>query len=84
MIAGVFKMPTFSSNAVSRIEYDAFRMTLYVWFRNGAYRYAYEGVPPRIYRAFCQATSKGSFFQRYVRDRYDLVERWDELDQTAA
>ena len=77
-------MPEFSSSAVSRIEYDAFSSTLLVWFRGGTVRYAYEGVPPRVYRAFCGAVSKGWFFQRYVRDRYDLVDKRDELDQTAA
>ena len=77
-------MPEFSSAAVSRIEYDGFRRTLYVWFRGGTVRYAYEGVPEPVYRRFCGAVSKGAFFQRYVRDRYDLVDRTDDLDQTAA
>ena len=77
-------MPEFASAAVSRLEYDAFRRTLYVWFRGGAHRYAYEGVPPLVYRRFCDATSKGAFFQHYVKDRFDLIEKWDELDQTAA
>lgn len=77
-------MPEFTSAAISRIEYDGFTRTLFVWFRDGAVRYAYEGVPAIAYRRFCEATSKGLFFQRYIRPRYDLVGRWDELDQTAA
>ena len=77
-------MPEFTSQAVSRLEYDAFTRTLFVWFRGGPNRYAYEGVPPIVYRRFCGAVSKGAFFQRYIRDRYDLVGKWDELDQTAA
>ena len=77
-------MPEFSSTAVSRLEYDPFRCTLYVWFRGGVHRYAYEGVPVGVYRGFCRAVSKGAFFRDHVRDRYDLIEKWDELDQTAA
>lgn len=77
-------MPEFTSSAVTRIEYDGYTSTLCVWFRGGTVRYAYEGVPLRVYRAFCGAVSKGAFFQRHVRDRYDLVDKRDELDQTAA
>ena len=77
-------MPEFQSDAVSRIEYDPFSSTLFVWFRGSTMRYAYEGVPPLVYRRFCEAVSKGAFFQRHVRPRYDLVGKWDELDQTAA
>lgn len=77
-------MPEFDSSAVSRIEHDPFTGTLLVWFRGGTVRYAYEGVPQRVYRAFCNATSKGAFFQRYIRPRYDLIDKRDEFDQTAA
>ena len=75
-------MPEFSSSAVTRIEHDPFTHTLSVWFRGGTMRYAYEGVPSRVYQAFCRATSKGAFFQRYIRGRFDLVDARDELDQT--
>lgn len=77
-------MPEFASAAIPRIEYDGFTRTLHVWFRSSMTRYSYEGVPPIVYRRFCEATSKGAFFQRHVRPRYDLVAKWDELDQTAA
>lgn len=77
-------MPEFQSDAITRIEYDAFSSTLFVWFRSGTVRYAYEGVPFHIYRRFCNAISKGAFFQRHVRPHFDLIDKWDELDQTAA
>ena len=76
-------MPEFSGGAVSRIEHDPFTRALSVWFRGGTLRYTYEGVPPEVYRAFCRASSRGTFFQRYVRNRFDLVDRRDDLDQTA-
>ena len=77
-------MPEFLSSAVTRIEHDPFTLTLHVWFRGNTVRYAFEGVPPHVYRAFCESGSKGRFFQRSIRDRYDLIGKWDELDQTAA
>ena len=77
-------MPEFASAAITRIEYDGFTRTLYVWFRGGTVRYAYEGVPGIVYARFCETPSKGLFFQRYIRSRYDMIGKWDELDQTAA
>ena len=77
-------MPEFSSDAITRIEYDPFSSTLFVWFRGGTVRYAYEGVPQFVFRRFCNAISKGGFFQRHIRPRYDLIGKWDEFDQTAA
>ena len=77
-------MPEFASDAITRIEHDPFSSTLYVWFRGGTVRYAYEGVPQFVYRRFCNAISKGAFFQRHIRARYDLIEKWDEFDQSAA
>lgn len=32
--------------------------------------YVYEGVPAEVAAAFSQARSKGSFFNREIRDRY--------------
>jgi hypothetical protein len=37
-------------------------------------RYVYEGVPPEVFEAFKAAFSKGSFFNREIRDRYQYRE----------
>jgi hypothetical protein len=57
------------STAISEIDYDAARAKLLVRFMSGE-RYVYVGVPGEVHRSFCDASSKGRFFQREIRDRY--------------
>ena len=57
------------STAIREIDYDAERAKLVVRFVSGE-RYVYVGVPAEVGRSFCEADSKGRFFQRQIRDRY--------------
>jgi lysyl-tRNA synthetase class 2 len=57
------------SAAIHEIDYDAERAKLVVRFVSGE-RYVYVGVPGEVHRSFCEAESKGQFFQRRIRDRY--------------
>jgi len=36
-------------------------------------RYRYAGVAPSLYHGLLSADSKGSFFNRYIRDRFSYV-----------
>jgi lysyl-tRNA synthetase class 2 len=42
---------------------------LEIEFHSGE-RYLYIGVPPACYQQFLQADSKGSFFNRHIRNRF--------------
>lgn len=44
----------------------------------GGRRYLYLGVPAEIARAFADATSKGAFFNRAIRGKYDCHALRDE------
>ena len=57
------------SAAISEIDYDAQREKLLVRFQSGE-GYVYVGVPGEVHRSFCDAESKGRFFQAEIRDRY--------------
>ncbi len=57
------------STAISAIAYDRDRAKLFVRFVSGE-RYVYVGVPGEVHRSFCDAESKGRFFQAEIRDRY--------------
>lgn len=63
-------MPFVSSSAIRRIEYDADTANLHIWFTSGPRAYTYYGVPHAVYASFLAASSKGTFFDRYVKDRY--------------
>jgi len=57
------------STAIREIDYDAERAKLVVRFTSGE-RYVYVGVPGEVHRSFCEAESKGRFFQLRIRGRY--------------
>ena len=64
------------SSAVRNIDYDEATKTLWVTFVPTGKRYAYRRVPLDVYDGFRTAFSKGTFFNRHIRDQfdYDLVE----------
>ncbi|WP_407180333.1 KTSC domain-containing protein [Bradyrhizobium sp. STM 3562] len=61
------------STAIRRQDYDLRRRELSVTFVTGR-RYLYWEVPPEVAAAFKAARSKGTFFNREIRDRYPYRE----------
>jgi KTSC domain len=57
------------STAIRYFRYDSAERELQVTFVTGR-RYIYEDVPPDVSDAFRAAFSKGTFFNREIRDRY--------------
>jgi hypothetical protein len=55
--------------AISEIDYDAERAKLLVCLVSGE-RFIYVGVPGEVHRSFCDAESRGAYFQAEIRDRY--------------
>ena len=49
--------------------YDEKTQIMRVTFPNGR-EYAYDGVPPDLYKMSQEADSKGDFFNTYLRDQY--------------
>ena len=61
------------STAIADIEYDHERGRLTVTFATGRV-YEYVDVPAEVAASFQSAFSKGTFFNSYIRDRYDFRE----------
>jgi hypothetical protein len=61
------------STAIADIEYDHGRERLTVTFVTGRI-YEYVDVPVEVAASFQSAFSKGTFFNSYIRDRYDFRE----------
>ena len=61
------------SIAIADIEYDQERERLTVTFVTGGI-YEYVDVPAEVAASFQSAFSKGTFFNGYIRDRYDFRE----------
>jgi len=61
------------SSVVQTIAYDNDHSRLTVTFVSGRV-YAYYLVPPSIAASFQKARSKGTYFNRFIRDRYTCRE----------
>ncbi len=57
------------STTLAAVVYHDCRGELQLDFRDGA-RYAYSGVAPELFRNLLCATSKGTFFNRYIRGHF--------------
>jgi KTSC domain len=64
------------SIVIAEISYDRMRARLTVTFANGR-TYEYIDVPAEVVASFQSAFSKGTFFNSYIRDRYDFKELMD-------
>lgn len=61
------------SSVIRRFDYDAQDRQLLITFTTGR-RYLYSDVPEEAVRQFRAAFSKGSHFNRHIRDRYACQE----------
>lgn len=64
-------MPNVQSSHISTIDYNADSRTLTVKFTNGAV-YQYLAVPQFIYTALNLAPSKGEYFAKYIKGKYQV------------
>ena len=65
--------PAMPSTVIRRFDYLPNRGELVIEFVTGR-RYVYSKVPPEEAEALRSAFSKGSHFNRRIRDRYDCRE----------
>lgn len=63
------EMVAVHSEAMTAVGYDAGSRKLKIRFQQG-HSYDFCHVPPSIHEGLMSATSKGSYYNRYIRDRY--------------
>lgn len=61
------------STTMRSVGYEARSRILEIEFDSGAV-YQYLGAPARVYEQLIAAESKGRYFNREIRDRYQYVE----------
>ena len=57
------------SSLLERVLFDEDNGILVVSL-NGRRRYAYEAVPPALYRALCEADSPGRFYNEMIKGHF--------------
>ena len=58
-----------SSSAISAIGYDPATQRMKIRFTSGS-TYDFCRVPEHVFTGFLQSSSKGSYYDRHIRDRY--------------
>ncbi|HTM78962.1 MAG TPA: KTSC domain-containing protein [Devosia sp.] len=59
------------SSVIRHIHYQTETQELSLWLVPEGKRYIYSGVPEPLYQALRAAPSRGAFFNRCIRDRFD-------------
>ena len=59
------------STAIEHISYDETGNELHVKFVGGG-RYTYYAVPKSVYEGLRASSSKGAFFNNFIKNRYDF------------
>lgn len=70
--ASFTKKVNVDSDVISNIAYDEPKKRLRIDFRRGG-TYFYNNVPLNIFKRFLKAKSKGYFFNRVIKDKYNYV-----------
>jgi hypothetical protein len=63
-------MTPVDSSSLLQVGYDSGSQELYIEFKEGR-TYVYSPVPETTYRELLDADSKGSYFNREVKPKYD-------------
>ncbi len=80
--SSVERGPSMPSSVIGDATYDEATREMRVTFVSGRV-YVYDGVPGSIYRAFCNAPSKGAFFNVAIRGRYHFHEVAQDRNRSA-
>jgi KTSC domain len=59
------------STAIRRIGYDSSTMRMYIDFEDSDPVYTFCRVPENVFQEFVSSRSKGQYYHRYIKDRYD-------------
>lgn len=61
-----------SSSDLRSVGYDELTQTLVIVFHNGSYAYQYPNVPKEIYEGLMNASSKGRYFHRAIKNKFSF------------
>lgn len=65
---------SFDSSAIAAIAYDCDAQALFVFFKEGARVWRYDGATRSVYEAFWMADSKGKHFQDHIRNQFPTTQ----------
>ena len=66
-------MQPVDSTCFSHVGYDKANRILKVRFRDSKSVYIYKNIPNEVYRALINASSIGSYYNNYIKNKYEYV-----------
>ena len=67
----VTMVPVVSSD-LANVGYHARKQELHIRFRSSMHVYVYSGVSAEVHRSLMDASSKGRYFHRHIKNRYSV------------
>ena len=67
------EMVNVESSNIESIGYDGFLLRLRIKFLTSEKVYAFDGVSPELHLEFMESESKGSFFYKRIKGKFDLI-----------
>lgn len=64
------QMISVSSSAIAKVGYDPGSQRMCIRFTGSGLTYDFCGVPEAVYQGLMAADSKGDYYNRYIRDRF--------------
>lgn len=65
-------MPAVNSSAISFADYSPETQRLMLTFASGN-KYSYDFFPQKLYEAFLRSSSKGRFYNEYIKDKFVAI-----------
>ncbi|MBW9336225.1 KTSC domain-containing protein [Herbaspirillum sp. RU 5E] len=60
------------SSAIAAVGYDPSKRELFIQFTSHPKIYTFVGVPITVYTDFMNSTSKGRYYDLFIKDRYSI------------
>jgi len=67
------KMIKVESSNIESIGYDGLLFRLRIKFLTSEKIYDFDGVPPDLHTEFIESDSKGKFFYKRIKGKFDLI-----------
>lgn len=73
--AAEIEMTSVKSSLLDKVGYDPETKTLVIQMNNSSDVYTYEDVPQSVYDGLLAADSKGRFYVKKIKGRYDVTRK---------
>ncbi len=75
VLAAEIEMTSVKSSLLDKVGYDPETKTLVIQMNNSLDVYSYANVPQAVYNGLLEADSKGAYYVKKIKGRYDVTRK---------